>query len=460
MRIRSFRLAFLVCVSGAVLIAQTPQTLRAFLEGGAIDSTTNAPLTQVRVKLVRGLDEPIYAKADSQGRFAFNNLERGTYRLYIDAPGYHQLQTFVDLTAARADGVVPAVTRDLSNVVPMPRVSNTVGEDGTIHSTVSAPMLAYGVISGRVVDPYGVPMAGSWVEIHEQSTAQGQNGRTLATTADNSGAYRLAGLDPGAYIVSANKSYRGVQWGWQSNYRVTYFPAALDPASAQPVTLAPGQQARADIQILRQTGVSVSGRVMGPPVSSGPFGLYTRLALVPEQSAVLNPDTPFVTARADFEFEDVLPGRYTLFAVTEDPSSDPMGANRKPLFGLVKDVEIGAQDMAGFDLNLAPIKNIAGTVEISGACSQLPLLVQLHGRNPLSPAPVEAAVGPDHQFVLTNVPAGRFALSVGAGQQSTVHLTGATRGTHDLMKEGIESPSQDDEPVKLTVACRSQGGRQ
>jgi hypothetical protein len=463
MRTCGLSLTFLV--SSALLIAQPSRPVRAILEGSAADSTTNAPLLLARAKLVRGPEEPVYSKADPRGHFAFSNLQPGTYQLYIESPGYRQFRYPVTLSAPRpnAAGTVGASPRaNPASTAPQPQISKTVDEDGTIHATVIAPMVAFALITGRVTDPYGVPMAGATIEIDAAATPGAPSARPYraSTTADSTGVYRAAALDPGTYLVAANKPNGIPGWAWQTNYRVTYYPGALDAASAKRVTLVPGQQVHADIQILKQPGISLSGHVVGLPVSSGVNTLFTRIALVPEDSGVMNPNMPFVNVQSEFELKDVLPGRYTLYAQTEDPFSEPMAAERQPLFGLVKNVEIGAQDMAGFDLNLEPLRNLTGMIEAGAACGDLPLVVQLLGRNPMSPAPVEAAVGPDRQFVLHNVPVGRFQLSVGTGAQRSANLTSAVRGTQDLMKVGLDSPGKDDAPLKLTVECPGQGSRQ
>jgi hypothetical protein len=355
------------------------------------------------------------------------------------------------------------------SAAPQAQVSKTIDDDGTVHGTATAPMLAYAAITGKVTDPYGAPMAGATVEIHpplERQNRPPQYLRSVMVAADSRGEYRAGGLDPGTYWVLANKPNTASRWTWQRSYRVTYYPAALDMASAQSLKLAAGQQVRADIQILKQSGVSVSGHLFGLPAQAGgPNGssTYTRMVLTPAaQGGVTNPDSPFTIAQSDFEFKDVLPGRYTLWALTEDAASDPMGVNRKALAGLVKDVEIGPQDMAGLDLTLEPMRSLAGTVETGEACADVPMVVQLQGRNPLTIRNVEAAVGAGHTFNLQNVPAGRYTVTVSGGgaRPSPIRISSATKGTRDALKEGLEAPWKDDDILKITVACNNQGGRQ
>jgi hypothetical protein len=277
--------------------------------------------------------------------------------------------------------------------------------------------------------------------------------------ADSRGEYRAGRLEPGTYLVLANKANGIARWTWQSNYRITYYPAALDQASAQPLNIEAGQQVRADIRILKQSGVSVSGQLLGLPASKS---LYTRMALKPVNSNAVNPDSPFTSAEKDFAFTDVLPGRYTLYAQTEDAMSDPVNPNRKPLFGLVKDVEIGSQDLAGFDLTLQPMKTLTGQVEVAGNCA-LPAYVQLQGSTPLGFGQVEGPIASDGTFELTKVPAGRYnkvMVSRTENPLGPMSVVSAIKGSRDVVKEGLESPWQEDQILKIRVACSDQGVRQ
>jgi hypothetical protein len=476
MRIHSFPLAILVSLSGVILSAQTPNPVRALVEGDIVNASTSAPLSGARVKLERTQDEdPIYGKVDRQGHFVFRNLDPGFYQLIVDGPGFRQSRTSVDVSVPRPAsnrGILGGVvTSRPQSQIPQAQVSTMTDDDGTIHAIVSAPMLAYATIVGKVTDPFGVPMAGANIEILKPRppgragvapppNSETGNMRQAMVSADSRGEYRAGRLEPGTYWVMASRPDIG-RWTWQSGYRITYYPAALDIASAQRLKVEAGQQIRADIQILRQPGVSVSGHLLGlppPAASTGP--LFTGLTLVPKSRDAVNADSPFTQAQKEFEFQDVLPGKYTIYAQTGDPLSDP--TNPKPLFGLVKEVEIGPQDMAGLDLTLEPVKGLSGTVQIAGPCSTAPKFVQLQGHGPFSREPALAPIAADHTFELQNVPTGRYDLWVTGADQpyERIPLAAATKGSRDVLKDGLESPWKDDDVLKITVACPGQEVRQ
>jgi hypothetical protein len=452
------------------------------VEGDVIDAATSAPLSGARVKLEHGQDvDPVFGKVDQQGHFVFRNLDPGFYTLVVDAPGFHQSRASIDASAPRpvkngagVRGVLGGVISGYpQSQVPQAKVSKAVDDDGTVHATVSAPMLAYASIVGKVTDPYGAPLAGAGIEILKPRPAAPTGAPPTASaqsvtmfhsmlTADSAGEYRAGKLEPGTYWVVANRPHNSSQWVWQSTYRVTYFPAALDVASAQSIKIEAGQQVRADIQILRQAGVSISGHFLGLPSPGGAIrSLYTSVSLQPANTEALNPERPATSGEKDFQLTDVLPGHYTLFAQTYDPMSDPMNSSRKPLFGLVKDIEIGKQDMAGFDLVLEPLKNFTGTVELTDGCASVPAFIELQGPNPMMPGQLQAPIAADGTFVLQNISAGRYKLSVtNRGQPyQQIPIASAMKGTRDVLKDGVESPWPDDDIVKIKISCTSQGVR-
>lgn len=474
MRTLSVLLAILVAISGAILPAQTPNSVLAVVEGDIVNVSTGAPLSQARVKLWRTQEEDaIYGKVDKQGHFALRDLRPGFYQLLLEAPGFYPSQATVDTTTPwPADTrTIPreAAAANSASPIPTADVSKTTGDDGAIHALVTAPMLAYASIAGRITDPFGDPMPGAFVSIFKSRPAPGAGEPPPATgaqplvtiQADSRGEYRAARLQPGTYWVLANKQSIS-HWTWQRTYRVTYYPAALDLASARPLKPEAGQEVRADIQVLRRSGVSVSGHLLGVPTEGSPWPPLTALRLDPVASDAVNPDTPFVQAKGEFEFKDVLPGKYTLYAQTSEPLSDPQNPyNQRPLFGLVKEVEIGTQDIAGFDLTLEPMKSLSGAVEIAGDCSPAPKFVQLVARHALGADPARAPLAADRTFQVPNVSTGRYDISVTSAEQpyNRIPLASAAKGARDVLKDGLESPWKDDGVLKITVSCASQAVR-
>ena len=473
-------LLFPLCTHG-----QSSGPVQAIVEGDVVNATTNAPIVNARVRLAAG-QAVWYGKVDRQGHFTMGNLPPGNYQLTVDSPGFLQShQTFLVLSAsvpASASGKMGRVIYTPSSPdsqVPEAKGTKSIDADGTIHGVVTVPLLAYSVIAGKATDPYGLPMINSNIEVLKKRpprpTGQppgppvGPGGNNVYERVNNTGEtddrgeYRIQ-LEPGTYWVVANKG--GLGWyNWESADRPTYFPSAISMEGAKPLELAAGQMARANIQIARQTGVRVTGKLIKPAgtadsaVNIPGFGshsfLYTSLSLVPEGSALLNNNGPFTNGQEDFVLQDVVPGKYTLMALTRDGASDPSGQNQKPVFGLIRDVVIGERDMDGFDLALEPLHDLDGEVTFGEGCKAAPMDIRTIGFSPVSPGQVTAVSGTDGKFVLRGLTTGRLNLDVSwqmsPGQQ--VQVSSIRLGERDVLKNGLDVPYQGTEKLRITIDC-------
>jgi hypothetical protein len=482
MRPARFLPALIAALSSIALIGQTPTEVRALIDGNVIDQASKGPIKTARVKLEKGTDEPVYTKVDSQGHFSFPNLEPGTYNLTVQVRDYQPARSAINVAIPRATkngaGFVTGVARG-PNLVPAMDIAKTREADGTIHATATVPMVANVTIVGRVIDPTGAPMSGASIEIQAPRPkmaggVQAAMGRgvpdvntSLRVTANSLGEFRAGGLQPGTYWVVADRPNNGPVSTWDSSYRATYFPGSLNRDSAKQLTLSGGQQARADIQILNQTGVTVKGHIFGVPAQplDGTIPtLMTRVMLTPSQSDVMNFNPPSVTAQSDYLFTDILPGKYTLFVETDSRGADPMGMNQTPVFGLMKEVEIGQRDMNGFDLTVAPLKGLSGTAEFGDGCGARTTTIRLTPQGPFSMGmgmrQLQTEIGPDGVFTLPAVPAGKFSIMLqGSGGivSAPMRISSATKGSRDLLVEGLESPWVDDAGVKLKITCQAAG---
>ena len=113
------------------------------------------------------------------------------------------------------------------------------------------------------------------------------------------------------------------------------------------------------------------------------------------------------------------------------------------------------------DLVLEPLKNFTGTVELTDGCASVPAFIELQGPNPMMPGQLQAPIAADGTFVLQNISAGRYKLSVtNRGQPyQQIPIASAMKGTRDVLKDGVESPWPDDDIVKIKISCTSQGVR-
>lgn len=479
MRYFSYWFALLLILSPGRMHAQTPAATIAILEGDVVNSATGAPIAGARVKVDTQQAEPLYSKSDASGHFLFNNLPPNFYRVSVEAPGFVKpTSTSVDLAVHRAKttGSAGRISGNANCCVPA-TVTGTADADGNLHARISIPMVAYAVITGKVTDPNGVPIEGCPVEIlmkrPDQTRRTASNWRpgrplpdgkneivSMATLNTNDkGEFRAGRLEPGTWYVVANKS--GLPGVWESGYRITYYPRALDLASAKPLELAAGEQARANIQIARQNGIHVAGRLIKPAGEESSSGslLFTNIVLVSDQNYLTNANGPFTTGREDYEFTDVLPGKYTLMALTRDATSDPFGGNQKPLFGLVQPFEAGDRDMSGVDLALQPLRDLAGAVTFPEGCTPFPVRIDAYSRSPIAVGQAEAVSGADGKFVLHGLVPGKFTVSVSnsSGPGQPVRAASMRLGDRDVQKDGFEAPVSGDEPLRIDIPCGNSG---
>jgi hypothetical protein len=450
-----FRSAFVLFLWPARIPAQAPAPAAAVLEGEVVNAVTSAPIAGARVKLQADQEEPLYTRTDDRGRFRFTGLalRSYSYTLHAESPGF--------------------LKSGLSYVNP--RVPQQPGRrtDGASGPDVRIPLTAYAAITGRITDPYGVPVSNCMVEVlrrqairpgHTASPrarplpgGQAEVATTAQPTTNDKGEFRAAPLEPGTYYVVTGPRTGPV--GWDPGYRNTYYPRAMDFASAQPLELAAGQQVRADIQILRRAGVRVSGRIVKPPGQEVPSEalLDTTIVLQPEGAYLTNPNRPFTHAKEDYQFSDVLPGKYTLMAATYDMASDPFGPDRKAVFGAMKKVEIGDSDRAGLDVALQPLRDIAGVVSFPEGCAAVPVRIAVQGLNPLGFRQVEALSGADGKFTLSGIVTGWFKLYITAKDGSYTHVASIRLGDRDVLNDGFEIPYAGSDALRVNVGCPESG---
>src|SRR5688572_3316515 len=123
---------------------------------------------------------------DPEGRYAFNNLPSGMYRIYATATGY----------------VVRAYGQDQAGslAAPVPAGPERRLRDATIR------LMPVGTISGRVLDENGKPAAGAPVQVYRASlTAPSQFLPSGRGVVDDRGNYQVFSVQPGRYYISVGE---------------------------------------------------------------------------------------------------------------------------------------------------------------------------------------------------------------------------------------------------------------
>jgi hypothetical protein len=174
-------------------LAAQPAADTARIEGRVVNAATGEPVRKATIQLHTSPDplKPRYfiEVTDANGRFAFADLPAGDLLLRGEKAGF-------------GAPLLPG-----SEAVPMSRLS-----PGQAIRDIALAMVPHGVITGRVTDPDGDPVAGGYVRLYHVSGFPRQLSRGYDKTTDDQGRYRLIDVAPGVrYFVVAGARPLGAQ---------------------------------------------------------------------------------------------------------------------------------------------------------------------------------------------------------------------------------------------------------
>ena len=243
----------LIQAFAAVIPAQTPETnstnRSGVISGSVTSSSGDLPAnTTVYASTLGAAIPPKSAAVNSDGAFRIENLEVGVYRVWAAAPGF-----VVDSQR------IPTESRGLYHT----------------GDSVTLTLRKGGVITGRVLKSNNAPVVSAPVRAFR---VRDENGKPIDTSGaftermtDDRGLYRMYGLLPGTYIVSAGGMTRFMGGYAPTAYEQdapTFAPSATRD-TAQEVIVRSGDEATADIQYRGEPGHAISGTVTGFPPAQG-----------------------------------------------------------------------------------------------------------------------------------------------------------------------------------------------
>jgi len=303
-----FWLVFLSCLQILpALEAQTPPTkttANSTVQGKIVQQAGGAPIRKANIRFFSignhaEAEEVEYATVtDAEGRFKFDDVKPGTYRVAYDRAG------FVDAEKRHhGDGMLLSLEPGRREV-----------PDLLFHMVPTA------AIVGKVLDSDGDPVA----NIEVVAIPYPQNVRDIAgssgTYTNELGEFRVGGLLPKRYLLMAQPVRllaRAIQSAKKVEkdapiYGTTYYPSAIEENQAIPLALRAGEEVQANIALVLVHSFRVRGEVTNLPAGTS------------EASLILRPlDDNFMAAielwSADkdghFEIRQVLPGSYRVLLV-------------------------------------------------------------------------------------------------------------------------------------------------
>ncbi|MEO7192616.1 MAG: carboxypeptidase-like regulatory domain-containing protein [Vicinamibacterales bacterium] len=223
-------------------------------------------------------------------------------------------------------------------------------------------------IVGRVLDPSGRPMPGTFVTaLRPQNTG----GRVFSPVSvllhaltNDRGEFRLEGLTLGEFYVVALPHNKQIDASLQLNrsgYANTFYPSASTPGAAKTVPVTSGRPATIEIRLLPSSLATVSGTVLnaaGVPVSGGRVGLS-------HGDGLFGLDGRAVAIRADGTFvaPALQPGTYFLL-YDETPLPLVRGTTQKISRATVRVVD---GDVPGVRVTPLEMVKVAGRVVVDAA---------------------------------------------------------------------------------------------
>jgi len=402
-------------------------TPRGRLSGRVLAADNGRPIRRARVLATSPqLPQGRGTLTDEAGAFDLTGLPEGRYTLTVSKTGFITLAYGQRRPLQAGTPLQLGATQELTGIeFRLPRGS---------------------VITGRILDETGEPVPGSTVRALRYQYTQGNRQLVPAGAAetDDQGTYRIWGLNPGEYYISALArtfmgagrggpgplggrggppgpppgsfaaqalEARGLVPGNPSDsdpiaYAPTYYPGVPAVNEARPVSVALGAEARdIDFGLLLVRTSRVSGRVVNPDGSPSSTGNVVLVPDTGQRGRGALGGTYGARFRGDgaFAIANVPPGRYMLRARG--------GGDAQAQFG-AQTLTVTDGDLTDVVVVLAPSGSLSGTVTFEAARSAqppdpttiriaaLPADDSGFGPNPSS------RVTEDRQFVLEGVAAG------------------------------------------------------
>jgi hypothetical protein len=362
------------------------------------------------------------ATTDGEGNYRINKVTAGSYIVAPIAPSYF-------IPDSSSFGF---------------RGKNLIVGEGENVEGIDFSLVRGAAITGRVTDSTGRPVVEERIQVTREDQTDQRGPLTasgLGFLTDDRGIYRVFGLPPGRYKISAGQAdqfFPAVSRG-RVAYSRTFHPDASDPSEAKVVELAEGAEAT-DIDItLRQTakgfaatGIVVDGET-NQPLANVRFGL---------RRTIESRDGPVAGTGAtsnrlgEFRLENLTPGKYAVFIIPQQNSE---------LRSDAVSFEVIDQDVSGLLLRTLKGASVSGTVILDGNAdktvfaklAKLRVVAYVQSENAgASYFPHASVIGPDGSFRVGGLQSGVANFSLESHNfQSPPGFT-----ISRLELEGVQSP--------------------
>ena len=439
-----------------------PEVGTAQLRGRITAADGGAPLRKVQVRLsAAALRMPRMGTTDAEGKYEFRDLPAGRYTVMATKPGYVSLQY--------------GQRRPLEQGRPIELADKQVADK------IDLRLPRGGVLTGRIVDEFNDPVADASVSVMQMRYTGGRRRPvpvSRPSQTNDLGQFRVWGLPPGEYLVSATLRSFGMDPQMimgasqeSTGYAPTFYPGTASVAEAQRVTVTLGAEASGiefallPVRTAKITGIVVDAE--GRPFTEGNVMMIQSMGTPGGGDGMMFMAGPGGAGRlgADggFTISNVTPGEYTLQARVRrgKPGSAPASDFVMPGEGETGNatVTVTGEDIAGLVIVASRGAKMTGHVLFDGAAppasrtENLRVFAQPVGGDSMPMfGGMPGRIGTDGKFELTGLTGRRVIRAMGAQGWfvKSVRVDG-----RDVTDSGIDFKGGDDiSGVEITLTTQ------
>jgi hypothetical protein len=415
-------------------LPQTPprdvtKTGTARIRGRVVAADSGQALRKVQIRATSGeVRENRLAVTDDRGNYEIGELPAGRYQLSASKG------SFVSLQYGQLRPFEPGKPLQIG--------------DGQTIDKIDFSLPRGSIITGRVLDEVGEPATDVQVSVMRYQYVQGRRQLVNAggfSSTNDLGEYRLYGLPPGQYYVSATLRFGNpfdtATSSDRSGYAPTYYPGTASISEAQRLTMEVGQvRGGVDVVLMPARMARITGTAVdsdGKPITNG--------MLIVAQTAgagfISSIGGGQVRADGSFSVSNVAPGEYTI----------GIAAGSGLIFGgadtISATVTVAGEDIAGLRLTGVKPSTVSGRVVLpqAGAGGIRASSIQLLA-NALRPSPLGGGgtgkVSDDFTFEMKVQPGQRLIRL--SNPPPGVSLKAVRLNGTELIDSGIEiRPNED-----------------
>jgi len=421
-----------------------PKTEECSVSGIVVKLAGGEPVKTATVQLqnLQDLGRTTSVVTDVSGRFELRGIDPGRYWLKVSRTGF--------------------VTQEYGQRTPNDPGAEIRLSAGQNLRDLLFRLIPWGVISGRILDEEGEPLP--WAQVSALREVYSSGKRKLSPEAlvptNDLGDFRLFGLKPGRYFVSA-KYKAGLHIvgrgevreddndDFRPEFMPIYYPNSPDPARASTIALKAGEEITSVEILLRPVATyRIRGRVYNMVAGRrSNTGVIVQLEQRNSNITWGSPDRQLNVEKTDgsFEIAGVLPGSYTLSAFWFEDGRR---------YQARQSIEVGNADLEGVNLAIMSGITIPGRIVWDGKPSleRDELLVSIAAADSMvsfnTPARVVGG-----SFVLRDVFDGTYRLRV-IGQSKDGYVKSVRYGSSESLDSGFTVFRGTQSSLEVTISSR------